>query len=228
MKRITTTTVFLCLCALLIAQNLQLRGRIVSGKEPVEFANVILQTKDSAFVSGGITDQRGRFSMNNLQKGDYQLQISGLGYQTRQVSLQNFTSTLDLGTVFIDSATINLKEVTITANPIINQPDRKIVFPTAHQLKASTDGITLLQRLQLNRIQVDPIRKTISSSNQGDVQLRINGAKVEIQEIISLQPEDVIRIEYHDEPSLRYGDNTAAVINYIVRRHQTGIYRNQC
>ena len=222
MKRITTTTAFLCLCMLLIAQNLQLRGRIVSGNEPVEFANVILQTKDSVFISGGITDQRGRFNMNNLQKGNYQLQISGLGYEIRQVSLQDFTSNLDLGTISIDSAAIALQEVTVTATPVINQPDRKLVFPTAHQLKASTDGLTLLQCLQLNRIQVDPIRKTITSSNQGDVQLRINGAKVEMQEILSLRPEDVIRIEYHDEPSLRYGNNTAAVLDYIVRRHQTG------
>ena len=224
MKRITTTAAFLCLCTLIIAQNLQLRGRIVSGKEPVEFANVILQTKDSAFVSGGITDQRGRFNMNNLQKGNYQLQISGLGYETRQVSLQDFTTTLDLGTISIDSAAVALQEVTITATPVINQPDRKLIFPTAHQLKASADGLTLLQRLQLSRIQVDPVRHTITSSNQGDVQLRINGAKAEIQEILALRPEDVIRIEYHDEPSLRYGDNTAAVIDYIVRRHQTGGY----
>ena len=50
MKRITTTTAFVCLCTLLFAQNLQLRGRVVSGQESVEFANVILQTKDSAFI----------------------------------------------------------------------------------------------------------------------------------------------------------------------------------
>lgn len=224
MKRITTTTAFLCLCMLLIAQNIQLRGRIISGHEPVEFANVILQTKDSTFISGGVTDQRGRFSMNNLKKGDYQLQISGLGYEPRQVNLDGLSSTMDVGTISIDSAAITLKEVTITATPVVNQPDRKLIFPTAHQLKASTDGLTLLQRLQLNRIQVDPIRKTITSSNQGDVQLRINGAKVEMQEILSLRPEDVIRIEYHDEPSLRYGDNAAAVLDYIVRRHQTGGY----
>ena len=110
MKRITTTTAFVCLCTLLFAQNLQLRGRVVSGQESVEFANVILQTKDSAFISGGVTDQRGRFSMGNLSKGNYLLQISGIGYQTRQVSLQDFTTTLDLGTISIDSATIALKE----------------------------------------------------------------------------------------------------------------------
>lgn len=224
MKRTITTTAFLCLCMLLIAQNLQLRGRVVSGKQPVEFANVILRTTDSIFISGGITDQRGRFNIENLQKGDYQLQISGIGYETRQLSFPNFASTLDVGTVSIDSVTVALDEVTVTAAPVINQPDRKIILPTAHQLKASADGLGLLQQLRLNRIHVDPIQHTVSSSNQGEVQLRINGAKVEIQEVLSLRPEDVIRIEYHDEPGLRYGDNAAAVIDYIVRRHQTGGY----
>lgn len=224
MKRIINITAFLCLCIPLIAQNLQLKGRIVSEKKPVEFANVILQTKDSIFISGGITDQRGRFNISNLSKGDYLLQISGLGYQTQQINVENLTKTLDLGIISIDSATITLQEITITAAPVINHPDRKLLFPTAHQLKASTDGLVLLQQLQLTRIQVDPIRQTISSANQGEVQLRINGAKVEIQEILALRPEDVIRVEYHDEPSLRYGVNTAAVIDYIVRRHETGGY----
>lgn len=148
------------------AQNLQLRGRVVSGQESVEFANVILQTKRFRFYLRRCHRPTGAIQHGELIQGNYLLQISGIGYQTRQVSLQDFTTTLDLGTISIDSATIALKEVTVTANPIINQPDRKIIFPTAHQLKASTNGLTLLQRLQLNRIQVDPIRQTISSSNQ--------------------------------------------------------------
>lgn len=224
MKRIVTTAAFSCLCMLLIAQNLQLRGRIMSGKEPAEFVNVILQTTDSAFVSGGVTDQRGRFRMNNLQKGNYRLQISGIGYQSRQIGLENFRETLDMGIIYLDSTAVALEEVTVTASSVINQHDRKIILPTAHQLKASTDGVSLLQHLQLNRIYVNPVQQTISSTGKGDVQLRINGAKVEMQEVLSIRPEDVIRIEYHDEPGLRYGDNTAAVIDYIVRRHQTGGY----
>lgn len=209
---------------LLIAQNLQLRGRIMSGKEPAEFVNVILQTTDSAFVSGGVTDQRGRFRMNNLPKGNYRLQISGIGYQSRQIGLEDFRETLDMGTIYLDSTAVALEEVTVTASSVINQHDRKIILPTAHQLKAATDGVSLLQHLQLNRIYVNPVQQTISSTGKGDVQLRINGAKVEMQEVLSIRPEDVIRIEYHDEPGLRYGDNTAAVIDYIVRRHQTGGY----
>lgn len=224
MKRTITATVFICLCTLLPAQSLQLKGRIISGKSPVEFANVVLQTPDSAFITGGITDQRGRFNMNNLRAGDYFLQISCLGYESRRISLDHFNSNKDVGDIAIDSSAIALDEVTVTAANVINQIDRKIILPTAHQLKASNNGLSLLQQMKLSRIQVDPVNRAITSSGAGVVQLRINGATAETQEILSLRPEDVIRIEYHDDPGMRYGDNVAAVIDYIVRRHETGGY----
>lgn len=71
---------------------------------------------------------------------------------------------------------------------------------------------------------MDQMRNKVTSSGEGDVQLRINGVNAEIQDILVLRTEDVIRIEYHDAPGLRYGDHTAAVIDYIVRRHETGGY----
>ena len=46
------------------------------------------------------------------------------------------------------------------------------------------------------------------------VELRINGVKAEIQEVKALLPADVLRIEYHDNPGLRYG-NVAAVIVHL-------------
>lgn len=224
MKRTITATAFICLCTLLSAQSLQLKGRILSGKEPVEFANVVLQTPDSVFVTGGITDQRGRFNMNNLHAGNYCLQISCLGYEPRRIDLEGFNSSSDLGDITIDSSAIALDEVTVTAANVINQIDRKIILPTAYQLKASSNGLSLLQQMKLSRIQIDPVNRAVTSSGPGDVQLRINGATAETQEILSLRPEDVIRIEYHDDPGMRYGDNVAAVIDYIVRRHETGGY----
>ena len=48
------------------------------------------------------------------------------------------------------------------------------------------------------------------------VELRINGVKAEIQEVKALLPADVLKIEYHDNPGLRYG-NVAAVIDIILK-----------
>lgn len=224
MKKLILATACLCLGQLLFAQSLQLKGRIVSGKEAVEFANVVLQAPDSTFISGGITDQKGRFNMNNLRTGNYRLQISCLGYEPRQIDLNNLKSSHDLGDIAIDSSAVALDEVTVTAAHVINQIDHKILLPTSQQLKASSNGLALLQQMKLSRIQIDPVNRAISSSSEGDVQLRINGVTAEVQEILSLRPEDVIRIEYHDDPGMRYGENTAAVIDYIVRRRDTGGY----
>ena len=54
--------------------------------------------------------------------------------------------------------------------------------------------------MKLSRIQVDQMRNKVTSSGEGDVQLRMNGVNAEIQDILVLRPEDVIRIEYHDAP----------------------------
>ena len=42
-----------------------------------------------------------------------------------------------------------------------------------------------------------------------------------MNELLALQPKDIIRMEYHTMPGVRYG-NSAAVIDYIVRHRETG------
>ena len=111
--------------------------------------------------------------------------------------------------------------MTVTAANIVNRADRKIVFPNKQQLAASTNGVNLLQALMLPRIQVNPMTRDISVSGGGSVQLCLNGAKVDAKDISALQPNDIIRIEYLENPGLRYGD-AEAVLNYITRRYETG------
>ena len=66
-KRILVATSLLCMCCILFAQTVQVKGKVVSENEAVEFANVVLQTKDSIFIAGGVTDSKGRFMMENIQ-----------------------------------------------------------------------------------------------------------------------------------------------------------------
>jgi len=222
MKKVFSIVIALIVCQTLFAQALQLKGLVMSsGKRPVEFANVILSKSDSVFVTGGTTDARGKFSMNNLQKGGYHLQISCLGYQTKTLSINDFTKSVDLGSIEMDTAAVALGEVVVTAANVINKVDRKVILPNASQMKSSTNGFDLLQRLNLSRIDIDLLRNTITAAGGGEVQLRINGIKSSVQEIKSIRPEDIIRIEHHEEPGARY-ENAEAVIDYITRRRTTG------
>ena len=132
-----------------------------------------------------------------------------------------FPSQLIWGKLTLNEAAEQLDEVTVIAANIVNRADRKIVFPNKQQLAASTNGVNLLQALMLPRIQVNPMTRDISVSGGGSVQLCLNGAKVDAKDISALQPNDIIRIEYLENPGLRYGD-AEAVLNYITRRYETG------
>ncbi|MDR0833611.1 MAG: outer membrane beta-barrel family protein [Candidatus Symbiothrix sp.] len=115
----------------------------------------------------------------------------------------------------------DLGEVTVTASAMTNRIDRKLVFPTERQRRISTNGVDLLQQLMLPKVQVNPLLHTVSLPGGGELQLRINGVKAEVQDIVALQPADIIRIEFHDNPGLRY-NNAEVVLDYIVRRPETG------
>ena len=121
MKKIYSLFVAILICQILSAQTLQIKGRIMStAKQPIEFANIILIKNDSTFVTGGMADDKGKFSMENLQKGIYNLQVSSLGYQTKNLAIQDFTKDIDLGNIEIDSTDIALNEVVVTASSVIN------------------------------------------------------------------------------------------------------------
>ncbi|WP_297905695.1 outer membrane beta-barrel protein [uncultured Parabacteroides sp.] len=205
------------------AQQLQIRGKVVdlSGKSPLEFANITLQTADSAFVTGTTTDSKGLFRIEKVEAGDYHVSVSSIGYKTSVVSVLGLSRDIDLGTILLASSSISLDEVTVSASAIRNTSDRKIAFPTPEQKAASSNGINLLSALMLPRLQVDPIRNSVSLPNEGSIQYRINGIKVELSDIRGLSPQEVIRVEYHDNPGLRYGD-ASVVLDYIVRREISG------
>ena len=224
MKRNVIFLLAMLTSILMYADTFQVKGRIVSNKQPVEFATIILQTKDSVFVNGGISDQHGRFKLENLAAGNYRLAVSSMGYGPKKIELSTLSKNVDLGDIEINVLALELEEVKITASHVINQADKKLILPTAYAIKASTNGLELLQQLKLSRLRVDPMRNTITSSNEGEVQLRINGAVAEIQEIRAIHPDDIQRIEYHEEPSMRYGRNVAVVIDYITKRHSSGGY----
>ncbi len=119
--------------------------------------------------------------------------------------------------------TINLNEVTVNGVRIIQQIDRQVYIPSKTIVKHSSNGYELLSKLSLNGIRVNVPERKISSVQGGNVQIRINDVKAESQDIVSLLPDEVIRVEYIDNPGVRYSDTSLdAVINYVVKRRYSG------
>ena len=124
-------------------------------------------------------------------------------------------------TLRMDTSMFRLAEVTVEAQSVIQKVDKQVLLPNKEQRKASHDGMSLLQNLQIPRIVVNPADNTVKTLANQDVQLRINGIEASNSEVMAINPKDVIRIEYHDQPGVRF-NGAAAVINYIVRHRDTG------
>ena len=215
------------ICMLLVqgmamASN-RINGRVVDDNDasPLIGATVVLSDKSGKQVMGVTTDTNGRFELKEVVTGDYTLRCSFIGYETFTMTLKQLERDTDLGEIRLKPASEILDEVTVKGERVIQKIDRQLVMPTQAQKKAATNGVSLLQHLQIPGLSVNAIEKTIATHYGEAVQLRINGVEVTQAEVIAIRPEDVIRVEVHEQPGLRYGF-VAAVVDYIVRRRESG------
>lgn len=206
------------------AQKYYIRGNLISQQaKPVTEANISLFNQDSVLVQGCSSDFEGKFSLNNIKSGDYLLNISRIGYKPLSVPLLAFSDNLKLTDLKLDSLTVLLDQVEVGALSKIRKFDRQLIFPTKQQMATSGNALSLLQGMMLPRILVDLQRNQVIGAGGGNVVLCINGREVSKEEIIALRAKDIIRVEYHDFPGLRYS-GAEAVIDFIVKKYYSGGY----
>jgi len=114
-----------------------------------------------------------------------------------------------------------LEDVRVTANHVINQMDQQIVLPTKAQIESANNRFALLRNLQLPRLTINPMNNSIKLAGGENIQLRINGIEVSKSEIIALNPKDILKVEYIDNPRLR-SNNVWTVINFVTQRNASG------
>ena len=207
-------------CAVSMAANNKVSGVIkdAADKSALVGVNVSLKQGDQQ-VSGTVTDAHGKFSLE-AETGEFVLECSYIGYEPIGMSLA-INGNINLGTIEMNEASTELGEVVVEGDAVIQKVDRQILLPNKEQLGASSDGMSLLQNLQIPRIVVNPVENSVKTLANQEVQLRINGIEASNSEVMAINPKDVIRIEYHDQPGVRY-NGAAAVINYIVKHRDTG------
>lgn len=204
--------------------SITIKGRAINEKnEPVDAANVTLLSGDSIPLANTITDKKGLFEINLSGQGDFLLVLSAIGYQQSFTAIKGIGTNLDIGDLLLKESSYELSEVFVTGEKIIRKIDRQIIFPTQAQIEASTDGLNLLSKMSPNHLRINSAKETVTFGASGTVRLQINGMNTDMKEILALQPAQILRIEYYDNPGLQFGeDQPDAVLNYIVKRTQGG------
>lgn len=114
-----------------------------------------------------------------------------------------------------------LGEVVVKASPVVSRIDRKVFRPSREAVRSSTDGIDLMRKLRLPHVMVNPLTNDITVAGGGDVVLCINGVEATSAQVTAIRPQDILRVEYHDNPGVRYA-GASAVIDFITSRHDAG------
>ncbi|MGC1239964.1 MAG: TonB-dependent receptor [Chryseosolibacter sp.] len=187
---------------------------------------VIKSTDDSVFVSGTVTNDEGLFSLSGILPGNYVLELSYLGYNTKKVPILvgRLSEFLDLGTIDLEERSTVLAEVVVegTQDAVAERLERK-VFKVEDNISQS--GGSLLQVMQN--------LPGVTVSDEGTVRLRgsdrvtvlVDGKQTALtgfgnQTSLDNIPASAIeRIEVINNPSARYDANgNAGIINIIFKK----------
>ncbi len=197
-------------------------GTVISDRDSTAVVGATCRLlADQNFISGTTTDVDGGFTLQTDRKSLLILEVSMTGYESTQILIESGAKNINLGSVFLNEG-VTLNEVTVTAQSQISSKGRTIVFPSAADVKASATSIRLFQKLPLSGLQADPINRTLSVDG-GTPVILINGVPSTMEDVNSLQPKDIEKIEYSRITPARYADKgTSGLINITLKQRNDG------
>ena len=210
------------------------KGKVMDKQtdEVMEFVNVVVETPAGKLVKGAITDVSGQFYITGLKDGNYQLQVSFVGYKTltRQFTISASDRNKHYNALYLSEDAKVLGEVQVTGqrSQMKLEVDRKVF--SVDQILAAAGGSAsdLLENIPSVEVTTDG---EISLRGNSSVEVWINGKASGLTtdnraEILQQIPaESIERIEVIDNPSAKYSpEGSAGIINIVLKRDRKGGY----
>ena len=148
----------------------QVTGTIVNReKQPVGGASVTLTCKGSPAKNISISNMKGEFRVETktLEGQDCILEIRHAAYAPYLLSLQKMLKAIELDTIRLEDNV--LEEVTVMADRIIHKVDRKLLFPSQDDIRLSSSGFDLIDKVNLPGVYVDTANKKVERRGSGSV-----------------------------------------------------------
>ncbi|MDZ4665251.1 MAG: TonB-dependent receptor [Bacteroidota bacterium] len=230
MKSIVCILFFLSV-SLPVLSQVTLSGIVKDKKNnsPLPYVSLTLKnTKDSSFVTGGISNEQGLYSLTNINQGEYYIQVSYIGYQTikQSVLVGSLSQFLDLGTIKLEEDLKTLTEVEVIAkqDEVNGKMDKK-TFNVGDNT-AQAGGSVLQSMKNLPGVTVDQNGK-VQIRGSEKVTILIDGKQTALsgfdnQSSLDNIPASAIeKIEIINNPSAKYDANgNAGIINIIYKKNK--------
>ena len=142
------------------------------------FANVgMLNSKDSTFVRGASSDEKGKFVITGVPSGEYYLRVSSIGYQGAFLLVKVPEGNIDLGVIKVAKGATMLETLVIK--------EKKPMY--------AADG-----EITMYNVSEDP---SIQSGTTADALQNAPGVEVDIEGNVTLRGVSSVEIWINDKPS---------------------------
>lgn len=117
-----------------------------------------------------------------------------------------------------------LGEITVVADAQRTNATKTVYIPTGKQKSTASDGVSLLARMSIPQLSVNPIAETVKTADNQGVSLYINFHPASEEDVRGLNPCDVKRVEYLDFPTDPHFQRDQHVVNFITNSYIYGGY----
>lgn len=195
-----------------IAQSIT--GKIVDEQgNAIQFANVaMLQSKDSVFVKGVVSDENGSFILNTPHQNGI-VKVTCIGYRTVFLNVTDD----NLGVIVLKEESMTLEDVIVKSSlPKSKLKNGAVITTVAGSILEKTGNIyNLLDRIP----NVTTQNGKINIFGIGEPVIYINGKKVrDNTELDRLNPDEISTVEVKQNPGAQYASNVKAVIRINTKK----------
>ena len=195
-----------------IAQSIT--GKIVDEQgNAIQFANVaMLQSKDSVFVKGVVSDENGSFILNMPHQNGI-VKVTCIGYRTVFLNVTDD----NLGVIVLKEESMTLGDVIVKSSlPKSKLKNGAVITTVAGSILEKTGNIyNLLDRIP----NVTTQNGKINIFGIGEPVIYINGKKVrDNTELDRLNPDEISTVEVKQNPGAQYASNVKAVIRINTKK----------
>lgn len=202
-------------------------GKVVDDatKEPLPYVNIVVRDAAKKVLTGGITDEKGKFRIKDIPEGNSIVEVQFIGYKTfsRTVSISSKERNVNLGTIALKEDSAQLDEVVVRAetSTVVQKVDRKVINVGKDLTSAGTTASELLNNVQ--SVSVDSQTGQLSLRGNSNVRVLVDGRPTNIPtaQLLRQIPSNSIKsIELITNPSAKYNpEGMSGIINIVLNKN---------
>lgn len=209
----------------------KITGKVVDTQsgQPLEYATVALFIRDTILLTGTTTNPAGEFSLDVKMFTTYTLRTDFIGYKqkwTRNVSVSENNSNINVGTIQAETAALDIGEVQITGerSQVQLSLDKKVYNVEQDISSQGGSAAEVLQNVPSVTVDMDG---AVSVRGSGNVRILVDGKPsgltgISKADVLAQIPASSIEsIEVITNPSARYdSESMGGIINIILKKQK--------